>query len=245
MKGPEYRVECRHHGVGDATYVCRHLASGVFGSGFHCGHDDEAPDELWPDAWCDACERVLESEGEWNDRSEAFLGVRLLCSGCYETTRERNWNQDDDAFDGLLRDAVAYLQERQDQLQSRYRLGRYSRYDWNQETGQLVFSDAGQSRVVADVQFVGSVSTVSDSWLWSWANQSVLETARQRVREVRTYGDERRYLKLACATWRAGKTDGWEMTAITAYLIGAKGAYRTPKDRGLSFLVITDVGWAQ
>jgi len=36
-----------------------------------------------------------------------------------------------------------------------------------------------------------------------------------------------------------------EMTAITAYLIGAAGAYRLPDDRGFSFLAITEVHWAQ
>ena len=236
-------VECAEHGVREATYVCQHLASAV-GSGSHCGHDDDEPDQLWPDAWCDACENVRESEGEWNDRSEAFAGIRLLCDGCYQRVRGRNWKQDDAAFSKLANDAVAYLQHRQDQLYSRYNLGGYQRYDWNQETGQFIFSDNGQARVVADIQFVGSVSSRSNTWLWSWANKSIFESVKQRVREVRAYGDDHRYLKLACACWPAEEADGWEMAAITAYLTGAAGAYRSPGDQGFSFLVMTDVVWA-
>jgi hypothetical protein len=241
---PGNGVECPEHGVRDATFVCQHLASGV-GSGFHSGHDDDDPDRLWPDAWCDACERVRESEGEWNDRSETFAGVRLLCDGCYQRVRERGWKQDDDAFSKLVSDAVAYLRGRQDQLYSRYDLGSYPRYDWNQKAGQLIFSDGGRARVIADFQFVGSISTRSDTWLWSWANRSILESVKQRVRQVRAYGDEHRYLKLASACWTAKEADGWEMTAITAYLLGAAGAYRSPDDRGFSFLAITQVHWAQ
>ncbi len=189
MSEPQDRVECPEHGIRDATFVCQHLASGV-GSGFHSGHDDDDPDELWPDAWCDACERVRESEGGgWNDRSQTFAGVRLLCDGCYQRVRDRNWKQDDDAFGTLVSDAVAYLRERQDQLHSRYNLGGYPRYDWNQETGQLIFSEDGRALVVADIQFVGSISTRSHTWLWSWANQSILESVKQRVRKVRAYGD--------------------------------------------------------
>ena len=75
------RVECASHGSREATYVCQHLVSGE-GSGFNYAHDEEDPDELWPGAWCDACERVLDAEGEWNDRSEAFARIRLLCDGC-------------------------------------------------------------------------------------------------------------------------------------------------------------------
>jgi hypothetical protein len=240
----EHGVECPEHGVRDATYVCQHLVSGM-GSGFHCGHDDDDPDRLWPDAWCDACENVRQSEGEWNDRSEAFASIRLLCDGCYQRVRERNWKQDDAAFGQLVSEAVAYLQTRQDQLYSRYALGSYPRYDWNLETGQLIFSENGRARVVADIQFVGSISTRSNTWLWSWANQSVFESVKHRVRQVRAYGDEHRYLKLASAYWAAEEADGWEMTAITAHLIGAAGAYRSRDDRGFSFLVVTDINWAQ
>lgn len=245
MNQPERTVKCAEHGVRDATYVCRHLASGVVDSGFNLAVDPDEPDELWPAAWCDACERVFESEGGWTARTEAFLGIRLLCDGCYQTVRERNWTQDDRAFGGLLKDATAYLQARQDDLQARYPLERYSRYEWDLKTCQLVFSDRGQPRVVAGVQFVGTISTRNDTWLWSWANPSVMEPAKCRVREVREYGDERHYLKLACAGWSGTEVDGWEMTSIAAYLMGAKGAYRTQDEHGFSFMVLTDVGWAQ
>jgi hypothetical protein len=93
------------------------------------------------------------------------------CDRCYQRIRERNWKQDAEAFSTLLSDAISYLRERQDHLQSRSYLGGYSRYDWNEETGQLIFSQHGLARGVADIQFVGSISTRSDTWLWSWANK--------------------------------------------------------------------------
>ena len=238
------RVQCARHGSGEATYVCQHLVSGE-GSGFNYAYGEEDPDELWPGAWCDACERVLDAEGGWNDRSEAFAHIRLLCDGCYQTVRERNWRQDDEAFKGLMSDAVAYLQQRQDQLSDKFDLNRFDRYEWDLRTGQLNFSDHAQRRVAAEIQMVGSISTRNHSWLWSWANPSVPEPVRQRVREVREYGETHRYLNLASAAWAAEEADGWEMTAITAYLLGAAGAYRAPGDRNFSFLAITDIHWLQ
>jgi hypothetical protein len=220
------------------------LASGV-GAGFYYVHDEDDPGQLWPDAWCATCEGVRASEGEWNDRSETFASIRLLCDGCYQRARERNWKQDDEAFSKLLSDATAYLRERQEHLYSRYNLGGYQRYDWDQDSGQLIFSDDGRARVVADFEFVGSISTRSDTWLWSWANTSILASVTHRARQVRAYGDAHRYLKLASACWKAEEADGWEMTAITAYLIGGAGAYRSPEDRGFSFFAITDIRWAQ
>ena len=234
------RVECARHGSREATYVCQHLISGE-GTGYNYAYGEEDPDELWPGAWCDACERVLDAEGEWNARSEAFARIRLLCDGCYQTVRERSWTQDDEAFNGLTSDAVAYLQPRQDELSARWGLDRFERYDWDQRTGRLIFSDRGHPRVAADIQCVGTISTRGGSWLWAWANRSVLESVKHRVREVRDYGETHRYLKLASAAWAAEEADGWEMTAITAYLIGAAGAYRAPGDRSVSFLAITDI----
>ena len=241
---PERQVECREHGRRDATFVCQHLAAGRH-LGFHTGHDEEHPDQLWPDAWCDACERMRVSENGWTDDSEAFARVQMVCDGCYQDARERNWDQDDDAFRALLGDAVAYLQGRQKALGDRYKLGSYNRYDWAQESGQLIFSSGGHAGVIATVQIAGSVATASGTWMWSWANASILEHVKTRVREVRAYGDRHRFLKLASACWTADETDGWEMAAIAAYLLGAAGAYRSPDENGFCFLVMTDVQWAQ
>jgi hypothetical protein len=33
---------------------------------------------------------VLEREGEWNDRSESFAGVRLVCRACYREMKALN-----------------------------------------------------------------------------------------------------------------------------------------------------------
>ncbi len=99
--------------------------------------------------------------------------------------------------------------------------------------------------VVADIQFVGSVSTRTDTWLWSWANESTREAVRSQVRQVRAYGEERRLLKLACAYWSAREEDGWEMAAVSAYLLKARGAYRSPDGHQFTFLIMTGVRWAQ
>jgi len=108
-----------------------------------------------------------------------------------------------------------------------------------------VFSQRGEVRVAANIQFVGSVSSVSDTWLWAWANQSYLEPVRAGVRRVRAYGEDHRFLRLASARWKADEADGWEMTAVTALLLHGQGAYRSPSDRGATFMVLNDIRWVQ
>ena len=68
-------------------------------------------------------------------------------------------------FVDLVTRAHAYLTARQDELRAQYRLGEWQRWDWDQDTGRLVFSADGVPRVFADIQFVGTYSTMSGTWL--------------------------------------------------------------------------------
>jgi len=244
MNESEAAVECGAHGNRPAAFVCQHLVAGN-GRGFHCASDPEMPDQLCPDAWCDLCEEAFQTEGEWNDRSEAVAKIAIMCDRCYEVARERNWRQDSQAFERLVLDAMSYLKARQAALTAEFRIGEYERYDWYQDTGQLVFLQNGQARVVANIQFVGSVSSISDTWLWAWANESYVEAVKADVRKVRTYGAERQFLRLASARWEATEVDGWEMTAVAAFLLQAQGAYRSPSEQGAVFMTLSDVRWVQ
>ncbi len=58
------------------------------GLGFNC--DEPDTDNPFPDAWCDNCELIRETHGEWNDESMKLTKIVLLCSGCYQRARIRN-----------------------------------------------------------------------------------------------------------------------------------------------------------
>ncbi|MBX2923339.1 MAG: hypothetical protein KF746_14150 [Chitinophagaceae bacterium] len=38
----------------------------------------------------DECEAVRQNEGEWNDRSMAFAGIKVVCENCYFEMKELN-----------------------------------------------------------------------------------------------------------------------------------------------------------
>ena len=85
------RVHCREHGDRLPAFVCRHLVRGT-GLGFyepnHTPLSDGEPDERC--AWCEACERARQGRGGWDDESEAFAGVTMICDACFEAARIRN-----------------------------------------------------------------------------------------------------------------------------------------------------------
>ncbi len=238
-------IKCAEHGDRVGTFVCQHLAQGR-GVGFHYGYGDDEPDAMFPDAWCDACEAMLDEEGGWNEHTEGAAGIQLLCAGCYMNQRQLNWPESTFSKQAaLIQESVAYLRERQETLVREFSLDDHQRYDWDQGTGLLVFSNGGVETVRADFEFVGSISTRSNTWLWSWANQSDEENLSEGMRVVRARGEEQRLLKLACACWPAEEADGWDMAAVAARLREAQGVYRSPHDTLRSFLLLTNLRWVQ
>ena len=149
-----------------------------------------------------------------------------------------------DRFVDLVTAAHAYATERQDELRREFSLGTWPRYDCDQGTAQLTFSADGKVRVVADIQFVGTVSTVTNTWLWAWANPHLEPAVARDVDEVRRYGERHDIAQLTTPKWTANETDGWEMTSITAYLLRAQGVYRAPREGGYTYMVMTRIRWA-
>lgn len=235
-------VDCETHGPTSATYLCQHLVGGEK-RGFNPGYDPDLPDDLWPDAWCDECEKVLESEGEWNDESQKFADIRVLCCRCYEDIRDRNWVQDDEVLHELIRSSFSYMEPRQKKFIEKYQIDKHERWDWYQETGKLVFTHDDIPQVEADIHFSGSFSTKSDTWMWAWANISLDEGIKSESQGIRNLGEELGLKQLATGRWTGTEVDGWEMTTVMAKHIKALGTYRTPNDNGFVYMVVTKARW--
>jgi hypothetical protein len=89
MSDQTKKVTCGAHGVSYPAFVCHHLAEGGEGKGFFWAED--ASDDPCPDAWCAECDKVMMSRGGWDNESEGFAQVTMICAGCYQATKLRNW----------------------------------------------------------------------------------------------------------------------------------------------------------
>ncbi|MEP0071833.1 MAG: DUF6882 domain-containing protein [Marinomonas sp.] len=138
-----------------------------------------------------------------------------------------------------------YLSKRQKSLVSTYKIGEYKRFDWDQENSTLVFSDDDGPVVMAKVQFVGSLSTKSKMWIWSWANGTILDNAKSQIHKVKEHGETNKFKLLKKDTWHGSESDGWDMTSVSCYLLKGKGAYRTSAETGFIYMVITDINWVK
>ncbi|MFC6755180.1 DUF6882 domain-containing protein, partial [Halorubrum tibetense] len=228
------KVECDIHGKTDATFLCAHLVKGEK-LGFNLGYDPENPNNLWPDAWCDECEKVLDTEDEWNDQSEKFADIKLLCVQCYEDIRDRNWVQGDSIFHELVKTSISFIEPRHKEFLTKYQIDSHERWDWYQETAKLVFSHNGEPQVEADIHFSGTYPTKSETWMWAWANENLDEKVKTSAREIKVIGEELGLKQLVAGRFTTTEVDDWEMTSILAKHLNAIGVYRTPSENGFTY----------
>ena len=76
------------------------------GRGFNPGFDEEQPEDLRPDAWCDACEALRERAGGWDDETTPEAEISLACAGCYDEIRRRETGPSLDHDGWRLRNAL-------------------------------------------------------------------------------------------------------------------------------------------
>ncbi len=84
-------VQCPEHGVREATFVCQHLAA-CLKTGKVVGlFTAEDPTNPRPDAWCKVCDEFCYHHGgDWNDETEVFAGITMICSECYDQAKQIN-----------------------------------------------------------------------------------------------------------------------------------------------------------
>jgi len=163
-----------------------------------------------------------------------YLALLLMLISGLVAAADPNWEK-------LIQLSNEYTEARQQELESRFQFSDYDHWDLDQEKGELVFSKKGAPILIAKFQFVGSYSDTSKTWLWSWANSSILPSLSKDVATVKAYGEKHGFNRLSERKWEATQADGWQMTAVSNYLLKGKGVYRPPFAQGATFVVITEI----
>lgn len=232
-------LHCDEHGEAYPTYVCGHLSHHPIQRWFS---DVPTPDEPYPDAWCASCNAEYLSEGEWNERNSGCLDLSILCHRCYEDARASSVESLSDSVRSAWIDTVVAahhaLVEKQRVLEADYGISHFERWDYDQAEGTLTFSNGGVACLVADIEFIGSVSTSGGTWLWAWANFHNEPAVVGRIDAVRDWGEAQGFLHLTVPLCRGDATDGWELSGVATEVLGAQGVYRVPTERGFLYMAI-------
>jgi hypothetical protein len=90
-------VHCATHGRAERALVCGHLfaqarTDDAAPMAYFLGEDDPGDAQATEAtcAWCAQCDAVLQREDEWNDASEAFADIHVVCTDCLAALLARN-----------------------------------------------------------------------------------------------------------------------------------------------------------
>ena len=128
----------------------------------------------------------------------------------------------------------------QEKFQAEYDLDWYESWFYNQTTGLLTFNTGG---VELNFKYfdVGSFSKKSNTWKWSWDNDSTLENVKRETNGIKEFGLKSSFDKLTTGYFPSDEFEGWEFAAIAAHLTNGIGVYRPVSDNDLQiFLIITE-----
>ncbi len=168
-----------------------------------------------------------------------FVTLHFSCQNVNVDNLEKPFATED--FKEYLTTAFEYLQSRQEYCENEYGIGKFERWFYDQQSGLLTFHNGDTTKLKIKYQEVGSVSKISDTWLWAWANPNLMDNIKAESFKVKELGENKSFERLKKRKWNGDEIDGWEMTAITAYLLKAKGAYRVPTEKTFSYFVFTEI----
>jgi hypothetical protein len=134
-------------------------------------------------------------------------------------------------------EAVHEAKALNEQCVREFRLGSWPRWEANLEQGRFYFVEDGIPRVAASVVVVGSYSTKSETWLWSWANERIPSTAKDGMEVVRDWGGREGIRDLTEPKFPADEEQGWELASVALRLLNAICIYRYPFSSGFVWVV--------
>jgi len=143
-------------------------------------------------------------------------------------------------YNSFAETCVRELKVLQDKFQDEYDVDWYDKWFYNQSTGLLTFS-TGDLELNFKYCSVGTFSVKSNTWKWSWDNDSTHENVKANAKLIKEFGLQSNFPKLTNGYFQSDEFEAWEFTAIAAKLLNGIGVYRPVSDRQLQiFLVITE-----
>lgn len=144
-------------------------------------------------------------------------------------------------FDNFKDECVEQLSSLQHEFMTLYDINSFEHWFYDHDIGAFHFrSDDGRNLYFKYVD-VGSYSTKRNTWMWSWNNKSTPKQVTKGLEKVKAYGEENNYNYLSQGLLEEGdEYTGWALTAITAKLLNAIGAYRIPQEHLFIYFVFTN-----
>jgi hypothetical protein len=117
---------------------------------------------------------------------------------------------------------------RQAAMVSDHRLAGDVQYQWSMDDATIAWSREGRDFLRGRITVIGSVDHVQQTWLWSWANDSLPVAVLGDIAAVRRYGEERAFPVLMWPSFRAEQEPVAQARIVAADVLAAEGLWFEP-----------------
>lgn len=143
----------------------------------------------------------------------------------------------DDSFRVLHERAHEFVSDKQEELEAEYEFGQHDGYHVDWETSSITFLHAETPIITFPFQIIGKLME-KNKWTWRWHEADVTAAEREELDIIRNYGDFYDFGYLTAPEMEASTPLAWALTAISAYLRGAKGVFRIQTDQSDLFVCL-------
>lgn len=144
----------------------------------------------------------------------------------------------EEQFDEFVDHCYKEFEMKQNQLIEAYNLGHYSEYWYDQTTKILQFKERDLIALEFDIICIGSWAHKNETWLWSWANQSVTDECRkdsERIKGLKTFTGVEVF---EMEGLKCDEVTAYELVAMSIHHLDAIGMYRIPGEKSHLFVAI-------
>ncbi|MFJ3526520.1 DUF6882 domain-containing protein [Streptomyces sp. NPDC090132] len=151
---------------------------------------------------------------------------------------------DHSCWEAVVLAARERAHSRQAFMVERYGLSGDVQYDWSMDDAQITWSRDGKVFLTGRLTVIGSVSLAQQTWLWSWANESIPDPALGGMERVRQYGEENDYPVLPWPGFKSDPELVAEARMVAASVLDAEGLWAESVDGVQLHFMVHDLALA-
>jgi hypothetical protein len=143
------------------------------------------------------------------------------------STERSGTSHDHDRWVAVAQAAADRVRERHHRMIATHNLTSGDvQYHWSTDEATISWSRAGREFLRGRITSIGSVDAVKQTWLWSWANESVAAPALGNITDVRRYGEQHDFPLLVWPSFRSDQEPVSQATMVAVDILGAEGLWR-------------------
>lgn len=146
-------------------------------------------------------------------------------------------NQQD--FESYKNSCFEDMSSLQDEFMKLYDIDSYENWFYDHGIGIFNFKADDGRNIYFKYVDVGSFSTATGTWKWSWDNEYTPNNVKRGIEKVKEFGKTHGYDQLTQGLIDGDEYTGWDLTVVTAKLLSALGMYRFPHEHIFSYFIFT------